>query len=196
MSVLVIGIDPGKGNGAISAVDEEGEPVFCERCCGDPDEIFDCLSGIFSRNAQLGYTYKKSDIVLAGLEKVHSSPQMGVTSAFTFGENFGFWRGILKSWRCPYHLVRPSDWMSDVFSARGIPGQKPKSIRSRVAALQDHTGEAKGFKKNKQKLVKPSLPYCRSRYPQLTFKNNEVDEGRADSLCIAEWTWRRWKGLV
>ncbi len=44
------------------------------------------------------------------LEKVHSSPQMGVKSCFTFGRGFGFLNGLLVAYKIPYELVIPNRW--------------------------------------------------------------------------------------
>jgi hypothetical protein len=37
----------------------------------------------------------KAEVVQVFMEKVHSTPQMGVTSSFTFGEHFGFLQGLV-----------------------------------------------------------------------------------------------------
>ena len=60
------------------------------------------------------------------LEKVHSSPQMGVRSAFTFGENFGLWRGLLETLSIPVRLVPPQEWQRMYPELRGIQGQERK----------------------------------------------------------------------
>lgn len=51
------------------------------------------------------------------LEHVSSSPQMGVTSAFTFGEGFGRLHYALIAARLPFDLVRPQKWQKTL----GIP---------------------------------------------------------------------------
>lgn len=47
------------------------------------------------------------------LEHVGAMPGQGVTSMFTFGENFGFIQGVLKSFNIPYELVRPQKWKKE-----------------------------------------------------------------------------------
>ena len=44
------------------------------------------------------------------LEHVTSSPQMGVTSAFTFAEGFGFVQGVLAGFFISTQLVKPQVW--------------------------------------------------------------------------------------
>lgn len=51
------------------------------------------------------------------LEKVSSSPQMGVASAFTFGKGFGGLEMALTALEIPYTLVTPQRWQG----ALGIP---------------------------------------------------------------------------
>jgi hypothetical protein len=46
------------------------------------------------------------------LEKVHSSPQMGVASAFSFGESFGFIRGVLKASGITFEELSPQVWQA------------------------------------------------------------------------------------
>ncbi len=70
------------------------------------------------------------DITVAWMEDVHSSPQMGVRSAFTFGRNFGFWSGALTAMGIPVRLVKPQVWQ------RGIPGLSGLQGTPRKAALK------------------------------------------------------------
>ena len=44
------------------------------------------------------------------LEKVGAMPHQGVTSMFTFGQNFGWIEGILDCLGIPYQLVLPRGW--------------------------------------------------------------------------------------
>jgi hypothetical protein len=46
----------------------------------------------------------------AYLEQVHSSPQMGVKSAFTFGNGFGHLEMALTAAGIPFERVRPQVW--------------------------------------------------------------------------------------
>lgn len=44
------------------------------------------------------------------LERVGAMPGQGVTSMFSFGENYGFIRGLLAASRIPYERVTPQKW--------------------------------------------------------------------------------------
>jgi hypothetical protein len=44
------------------------------------------------------------------LEKVHSMPDQGVASSFTFGVGFGIWQGILAALGMQHTLVTPQRW--------------------------------------------------------------------------------------
>ena len=47
------------------------------------------------------------------LEHVGAMPGQGVTSCFSFGQNFGFILGLLTAFRIPYELVRPLKWKKE-----------------------------------------------------------------------------------
>lgn len=46
------------------------------------------------------------------MENVHSSPQMGVTSAFTFGHGVGALKMALVACSIPFQLVTPQTWQT------------------------------------------------------------------------------------
>jgi crossover junction endodeoxyribonuclease RuvC len=47
---------------------------------------------------------------VATIEKVASSPQMGVVSAFTFGRGYGFLVGMLTAIQIPFKYITPQQW--------------------------------------------------------------------------------------
>lgn len=49
----------------------------------------------------------------AVVEKVHAMPSQGVTSMFSFGENFGWIQGLLYAFSIPYDLVPPQKWKKE-----------------------------------------------------------------------------------
>ena len=47
------------------------------------------------------------------IEKVHAMPKQGVTSMFTFGENFGWLKGVLDAREISYQEVPPQTWKKE-----------------------------------------------------------------------------------
>lgn len=90
-----VGIDPGK-LGALVLLWEDGREAI--RLPFDPVAYRDALRILDPAST------------LVVLEHVGAMPGQGVTSCFSFGENFGFIRGLLEAFRLPYELVRPQKW--------------------------------------------------------------------------------------
>jgi hypothetical protein len=65
----------------------------------------------------------------AYLEQVHSSPQMGVKSAFTFGNGFGHLEMALTAAGIPFERVRPQVWQK----AMGCMTKGDKNVSKRKA---------------------------------------------------------------
>jgi hypothetical protein len=51
---------------------------------------------------------------MAYIEQVHSSPQMGVKSAFTFGNGFGHLEMALTAAGIPFTRIRPQVWQKEL----------------------------------------------------------------------------------
>lgn len=66
------------------------------------------------------------------LESVHSSPSAGPKQSFTFGQNFGEWRGIFSALQLPVHMVQPQEWQ------RMIPGRSGKKDAELKRVLKTH----------------------------------------------------------
>lgn len=115
---VIVAIDPGK-SGAISGL-IDGRPVIVE----DMPVIGKHVSPILLH--QLISDMGPDAIVL---EQVGSSPQMGVTSAFNFGQNYGVILGVCANW--PVTLVRPQVWKKH----HRIPPRSDKEV-SRALALR------------------------------------------------------------
>jgi crossover junction endodeoxyribonuclease RuvC len=99
---LFIGIDPGK-SGAIAFLDNSGEWWFI-KASETVRDICDAIDDAL----------RDGDKPFAHIEKVHSSPQMGVKSAFTFGESFGMLKALLVAKGVPFDEVRPQKWQKDM----------------------------------------------------------------------------------
>lgn len=58
------------------------------------------------------------------LEEVFSSPQMGVTSAFNFGQGKGMIRGVAAALNIPLTHVKPTKWKKDM----KVPADKKAAV--------------------------------------------------------------------
>ena len=97
--MIFVGIDPGK-QGGIGVVDDTGGYVYACRLPEDDRVLTDRLRGIMQLSPGIVIT----------LERVRSSPQMGVVSAFTFGRGYGTIRGVLAGLGATYTEVTPQAW--------------------------------------------------------------------------------------
>lgn len=93
-----IGIDPGN-KGAIAWIEQNGR-VGVQKM---PETIKD-LWDFFQDIRKLETAFQ------ARIEQVHSSPQMGVKSAFTFGNGFGHLEMALTGAAIPFIRTRPQEW--------------------------------------------------------------------------------------
>lgn len=98
--MTTIGIDPGI-NGAIAWI-TDGKPCVEKM----PDTLQD-LWGLF-------YDIQFEWDCHAYIEQVHSSPQMGVKSAFTFGNGYGHLEMALTAAGIPFERVRPQVWQKEM----------------------------------------------------------------------------------
>lgn len=79
-------------------------------------------------------------------------PGQGVTSMFSFGENFGFIKGLLEAFGIPYELVRPQKWKKEFSISeknqsvevckRLFPGE---SLKRTPRCKKDHDGMAEAL---------------------------------------------------
>jgi crossover junction endodeoxyribonuclease RuvC len=115
MDSLYLGIDPGSSSGCLCLLGKHSEFIKClELSKYNESEVFDFLEK------------HKSNTIFAFLEKVHSMPGQGVSSAFKFGENYGFLKGVLVSLRIPFNEVQPSSWMKFYGMKREKEESKPQ----------------------------------------------------------------------
>lgn len=98
-----IGIDPGVGGGmAIVNGAAINLLAFKDKTEHDISQFLYCWTGS-----------DKSETA-AVIERVASSPQMGVVSAFTFGRSYGFLRGLLVGEEISFDEVAPSKWQREL----------------------------------------------------------------------------------
>jgi crossover junction endodeoxyribonuclease RuvC len=86
------------------------------------------------------------------LEAVASSPKMGVTSAFRFGEGFGLIKGILAASGVKPKLVSPSSWKP----AMGLSSDKKMSL-TLAAKLFPEWGSKFGADRSSADLAEAAL---------------------------------------
>jgi hypothetical protein len=100
------------------------------------------------------------------LEAVHSMPKQGVASSFSFGRGLGIWEGILSAYGIPYAKVAPQTWK------KAMLGDMPRDNKdsSRIAATR----------------LFPNASDMLAR---------KKDDGRAESLLMAEYGRRLKKGI-
>lgn len=97
---MFLGIDPG-ANGAAALIGDGNHNI----CRFDKATEADIAQWFWeAKNA--GW----APIEFAMIERVSSSPQMGVASAFKFGQSYGFLRGLLIANKIPFEEVTPQTW--------------------------------------------------------------------------------------
>jgi hypothetical protein len=119
---VIIGIDPGK-SGAIAWI-TDGKP-----CVEKMPETLQDLWELVQSIAFGGRGLPTPSGCKAYIESVHSSPQMGVTSAFTFGQGFGRLEMALTAAGIPFERVTPQKWQK----AMGCMTGGNKNISKRKA---------------------------------------------------------------
>jgi Holliday junction resolvasome RuvABC endonuclease subunit len=111
--MTTIGIDPGT-NGGIAWI-TDGKPCV-EKMPDTLQDLWELLRDIAVEGQCVAY-----------LEQVHSSPQMGVKSAFTFGNGFGHLEMALTAAGIPFERVRPQVWQK----AMGCMTKGDKNVSKR-----------------------------------------------------------------
>jgi Holliday junction resolvasome RuvABC endonuclease subunit len=121
--MTVIGVDPGV-NGGIAWI-QDGKPCVEKM----PETLADLWDLIRDISAVWPYGNKSSAESRAYIEAVHSSPQQGVKSAFTFGQGYGMLEMALTAAGIPFERVRPQVWQK----ALGCMTKGDKNITKRKA---------------------------------------------------------------
>lgn len=95
--MIHVGIDPGV-SGAVAFLPRKGNPWFvCNK-----DSLRDLAKEVV--------TVSQDNVLVAMIEIVHSSPQMGVKSAFTFGQSYGRLEAVFIALGIVIERVRPAAW--------------------------------------------------------------------------------------
>lgn len=108
--MIYIGIDPGSKSGAYADIQDGRVEVFPW-----DDVFFVC---------HMQSLLAEQDGIVAAVEKVGAMPKQGVSSTWTFAENFGFILGVLSGLGIPFQLVPPRVWKKEY----SLTSDKAKSI--------------------------------------------------------------------
>lgn len=149
----VIGIDPGK-TGGYAVLAEDQEPIAYEW----EDE--------FTATQHMRMFATLYNIEVVALEEVFACKGQSATGAMTFGQNVGFWRGLITGMSLPLRQVKPQVWMRDM----GVPNRK----------------------KDQPATFKPSFDVAERLFPTFplrTPKGRKLD-GPADALLLASWAFK------
>jgi Holliday junction resolvasome RuvABC endonuclease subunit len=128
MSNTYIGIDPGNVSGGIAVITSDNELWTYQIKNLTDREVSQTLS-----------TWHNPKGVI---EKVHSMPKQGVSSAFKFGMNFGMLKMALISAQVSFREVTPQSWMKYYGMKKSPAESKPqwkKRLREKAQQLYpDH----------------------------------------------------------
>jgi len=131
---IFVGIDPG-ATGAICAIDQNMEVIDLQDY---PGNEFLCAKII---KDYCSWWDKDKYKIFAALENVHAMPGQGVTSMFTFGENFGVWKGCLASYNISFLRPTPQKWMKGLIFKNRYKKNDSKKEDARAKA-QAHLAAA------------------------------------------------------
>jgi hypothetical protein len=157
----ILGIDPGF-SGAFVQIDEEGKllkkrimPVLKTHNKTKTKTIIDehGLNEIFELFSDTDHVF---------LEQVKAMPNQGLSSTFTFAENYGIIRGMIISRKMDYTLVTPQKWTGKI-----------------------HAGVSKDLDSKKRSLLVFQRSYSYDFRLNSRCKNHH--EGLIDALLIAEY---------
>lgn len=126
MSLLYIGIDPGV-SGAIAYV-VPGQEAFVSKV---PVMKLGPRSVIDGLDLHRLLSVRHAPLAAIGIEHVHSMPQQGVASTFTFGAAFGAALALAQAQGTPVHVMRPDQWRklvglphkADKYASLGLAGR-------------------------------------------------------------------------
>lgn len=155
-----IGVDPGV-SGGLACLDADGHVV---EACAMPETEHDILEKIVSMRGPI------TEECVGVIERVWSSPQQGVKSAFTFGRSYGGLRMAMLAAGIQFEEVLPHRWQSTLGCGTG--GGK-LGERDATAAKNRTKQHAQGW-----------------------FLGVKVTHATADALLLAEYARRVARGMV
>lgn len=128
--MIVVGIDPGN-DGALAFLDTEAATI---RIVDMPIYEWETTR---TRKKIDGYSIvaelNKQPIHHILMEEVWSSPQMGVVSAFSFGNGRGIIEGVAAGLQIPMSQVKPAKWKKDM----KVPADKKAAVQRATQLIPD-----------------------------------------------------------
>lgn len=125
--MIVIGIDPGN-KGAVAVLDGSGALIEVWDMPTVELKVGKATKTRISAELLAHELRQLDDVRCVYMEGVSSSPQMGVSSAFAFGEGFGMVKGVLAALEMPLVLVPPAKWKRDMNLNKSKDGSRAKAI--------------------------------------------------------------------
>jgi hypothetical protein len=167
MTKYFLGIDPGSVSGAWCLISDEKSYIsggLFEPPMHDLRKLMNEIPG--------------NEIGLSCLELVHAMPGQGVTSVFSFGASFGYWKGFLDSQAMPYITVTPQKWQKTVLD---VGASKAPPLKGESEAERERR-RAANRKIGKEAIVSFCLRTQPAMQEVLHLKKNQ---GIADAYCLA-----------
>lgn len=125
---LYLGVDPGK-HGGLSLVGPHREVVDT---LAMPESIDLLVVEVMALTTQALDKGPRAQTCVAIVEHAQASPQMGVTSAFSYGKGFGALLGVLTALKWRIYLVRPVTWQTALKCRTGGEKNISKAAASRL----------------------------------------------------------------
>ncbi|MDD5355100.1 MAG: hypothetical protein PHY56_00960 [Candidatus Omnitrophica bacterium] len=164
---VVIGIDVGL-NGAIAVLIGGSKPMVYpiptyKDGKGKNRYDYNALCRIFEH---IKYNTVYGSIIGCALERCTAMPKQGSVSGFSFGEAYGFYKGVLTALSIPYEIVQPKKWQQE-FSISNDTKKGSFAVASRLY---------------------PNL--------ELQTPRGRVLDGACDALLLATYMARKLKGEI
>lgn len=154
--MIYMGIDPGK-SGGLAFILVNGEMIVSRAIPFDTERYAKMFRELKAMNVP----------IRCCIERVNAMPKQGVTSMFSFGQNYGWILGNLDAHEIPYETVLPKKWKSEF----GLTGDKTSSIETCKRLFPDVS----------------LLP---------TEKCRKDSDGMAEALLMAEYAKRKFGGGI
>ncbi len=178
---IYMGVDPGKSGGVVLIWDQDNISLLpMPTTEGDIWLLFDNLL--------------VPNRVKAMIEKVHSMPNQGIVSIFTFGVGYGGLRMALTAARISFEEVSPKTWQKGLSIPPKKKHTKSRKVKNRKGkwVVQKYGGETETQWKNRLRAKAQQL------FPDLPVWSRTKGEQRSvcDALLIAEYLRRKDQGKL